>query len=107
LWAMAPYHVPVEDHGVEGEDPQETMNVEARLQLRAPPRRVPSVRMERGDGALMSESPGRVFTREQLLDLAKGSAEEAFDRSMCTSSGCARIWERTRAGRGCSRRCVA
>jgi two-component system OmpR family response regulator len=31
---------------------------------------------------VMAESPGRVFTREQLLELAKGNSEEAFDRSI-------------------------
>lgn len=31
---------------------------------------------------VMAECPGRVFTRERLLDLARGSAEEAFDRSI-------------------------
>ncbi len=30
----------------------------------------------------MAESPGRVFTRERLLDLARGDSEEAFDRSI-------------------------
>jgi two-component system OmpR family response regulator len=30
----------------------------------------------------LAERPGRVLTREQLLDLAKGSAELAFDRSI-------------------------
>ena len=29
-----------------------------------------------------AERPGRVLSREQLLDIAKGSAEEAFDRSI-------------------------
>jgi DNA-binding response OmpR family regulator len=29
-----------------------------------------------------AERPGRVLSREQLLDLTKGSAEEAFDRSI-------------------------
>ena len=29
-----------------------------------------------------AERPGRVLTREQLLDLTKGSADEAFDRSI-------------------------
>nr|WP_317987926.1 helix-turn-helix domain-containing protein [Hyalangium gracile] len=31
---------------------------------------------------VMAESPGRVFTRERLLDLARGDSEEAFDRSI-------------------------
>ena len=31
---------------------------------------------------VFAERAGRVLTREQLLDLAKGSAEEAFDRSI-------------------------
>jgi len=31
---------------------------------------------------VLAERPGRVLTREQLLDLAKGSADEAFDRSI-------------------------
>ncbi|MDP2342207.1 MAG: response regulator transcription factor [Deltaproteobacteria bacterium] len=31
---------------------------------------------------VFAERPGRVLGREQLLDLAKGSAEEAFDRSV-------------------------
>jgi two-component system, OmpR family, response regulator len=30
----------------------------------------------------LAERPGRVLTREQLLDLAKGSSEESFDRSI-------------------------
>jgi DNA-binding response OmpR family regulator len=30
----------------------------------------------------LAERPGRVLSREQLLDLAKGSAEEAFDRTI-------------------------
>jgi DNA-binding response OmpR family regulator len=30
----------------------------------------------------LAERAGRVLSREQLLDLAKGSAEEAFDRSI-------------------------
>jgi DNA-binding response OmpR family regulator len=30
----------------------------------------------------LADRPGRVLTREQLLDLAKGSAELAFDRSI-------------------------
>jgi DNA-binding response OmpR family regulator len=30
----------------------------------------------------LAERPGRVLSREQLLDLARGSAEEAFDRSI-------------------------
>jgi DNA-binding response OmpR family regulator len=29
-----------------------------------------------------AERPGRILSREQLLDIAKGSAEEAFDRSI-------------------------
>lgn len=29
-----------------------------------------------------AERAGRVLSREQLLDLAKGSAEEAFDRTI-------------------------
>ena len=31
---------------------------------------------------VLAEHAGRVLTREQLLDLAKGNAEEAFDRSI-------------------------
>lgn len=31
---------------------------------------------------VLAERPGRVLTREQLLDLARGGAEEAFDRSI-------------------------
>lgn len=31
---------------------------------------------------VFAERPGRVLSREQLLDLAKGSAEEAYDRSV-------------------------
>jgi two-component system OmpR family response regulator len=31
---------------------------------------------------VLAERPGRVLSREQLLDLAKGSAEEAFDRTI-------------------------
>ncbi len=31
---------------------------------------------------VMSERAGRVLSREQILDLAKGSAEQAFDRSI-------------------------
>lgn len=31
---------------------------------------------------VLAERPGRVLTREQLLDLAKGGAEESFDRSI-------------------------
>jgi two-component system, OmpR family, response regulator len=31
---------------------------------------------------VLAERAGRVMTREQLLDLAKGSAEESFDRSI-------------------------
>ena len=31
---------------------------------------------------VFAERPGRVLTREQLLDLTKGSADEAFDRSI-------------------------
>lgn len=31
---------------------------------------------------VFAERPGRVLSREQLMDLAKGSAEEAFDRSI-------------------------
>ncbi len=31
---------------------------------------------------VFAERPGRVLAREQLLDLARGSAEEAFDRSI-------------------------
>jgi len=30
----------------------------------------------------LAEQPGRVMSREQLLDLARGNAEEAFDRSI-------------------------
>ncbi len=30
----------------------------------------------------LAERPGRVLSREQLLDLAKGNAEEAFDRTV-------------------------
>jgi DNA-binding response OmpR family regulator len=30
----------------------------------------------------LAERPGRVLSREQLLDLAKGNAEEAFDRAI-------------------------
>ena len=30
----------------------------------------------------LAERQGRVLSREQLLDLARGSAEEAFDRSI-------------------------
>ena len=30
----------------------------------------------------MAERPGRVLSREQLLDLAKGSADLSFDRSI-------------------------
>ena len=30
----------------------------------------------------LAQRPGRVLSREQLLDLAKGSAEQAFDRSI-------------------------
>jgi DNA-binding response OmpR family regulator len=30
----------------------------------------------------LAERAGRVLSREQLLDLAKGSAEEAYDRSI-------------------------
>jgi DNA-binding response OmpR family regulator len=30
----------------------------------------------------LAERPGRVLTREQLLELVHGSAEEAFDRSI-------------------------
>jgi DNA-binding response OmpR family regulator len=31
---------------------------------------------------VLAENEGRVLSRERLLDLAKGSAEEAFDRSI-------------------------
>lgn len=31
---------------------------------------------------VLAERPGRVLSREQLLDLAKGNAEEAYDRSI-------------------------
>lgn len=31
---------------------------------------------------VLAERPGRVLTREQLLDMARGGAEEAFDRSI-------------------------
>lgn len=31
---------------------------------------------------VLAERAGRVLTREQLLDLTKGSSEEAFDRSI-------------------------
>ena len=31
---------------------------------------------------MLAERAGRVLTREQLLDLARGNAEEAFDRSI-------------------------
>ncbi len=31
---------------------------------------------------VLAERAGRVLSREQLLDLAKGSAEEAYDRSV-------------------------
>jgi two-component system, OmpR family, response regulator len=31
---------------------------------------------------VLAERAGRVLSREQLLDLAKGSAEESFDRSI-------------------------
>lgn len=31
---------------------------------------------------VLAERPGRVLSREQLLDMAKGSAEESFDRSI-------------------------
>ncbi len=30
----------------------------------------------------LAEQPGRVMSREQLMDLARGNAEEAFDRSI-------------------------
>ena len=30
----------------------------------------------------LAENAGKVLTRERLLDLAKGNAEEAFDRSV-------------------------
>jgi DNA-binding response OmpR family regulator len=31
---------------------------------------------------VLAERPGRVLSREQLMELARGSAEEAFDRSV-------------------------
>ena len=34
------------------------------------------------DPRALAQRPGRVLSREQLLDLAKGSAELSFDRSI-------------------------
>jgi DNA-binding response OmpR family regulator len=31
---------------------------------------------------VFAERPGRVLTREQLVDLVRGSADDAFDRSV-------------------------
>ena len=53
-------------------------------------------------------APGRVLTREQLLDLARGSAEEAFDRSIDVHvSRLRQKLETIRATRACSRPCAA
>ena len=47
----------------------------------------------------LAQNAGRVLSREQLIDLAKGNADEAFDRSIdVTSPACATNWATTPAG---------
>ena len=54
----------------------------ARLQVTLDGREIALTSYEFGLLLVLAERAGRVLSREQLLDLARGGAEEAFDRSI-------------------------
>jgi DNA-binding response OmpR family regulator len=54
----------------------------ARLEASLDGRPVPLTAYEFALLRVLAERAGRILSREQLLDLAKGSAEESFDRSI-------------------------
>jgi DNA-binding response OmpR family regulator len=54
----------------------------ARLEASYDGRPVPLTAYEFSLLRILAERAGRILSREQLLDLAKGSAEESFDRSI-------------------------